>query len=1757
MLNFLNFPGGSRRFQFSIANLYGLTLGLLTLVFAANATRAQTLLYYWNFNNSTGSGSTLTTPPAYTDTSDGYTGGTLVVAANAAAGLATPAGSGLSNAWTNELADLALLNPTTYRSAAGVYQAPVGNLGGVSNSFTVTLWFNYNATVTNFSSLNGGALNARLMDINSGSLQDGDELYFSMNSGNGIQVGVNSSTSTGPVASGLFGTLGASPQAMTNNWFFVAISYTNTGGGTVNIYIGTTNSVATLASTLTAVGSLPWSSSTNYILVGNRGAGDRGLPGSIDNLRIFNGAGNLQFIDNVQAADLSPASSGINVTWVGNAGTNWDSSTFNWMYSGVSTNYADGDFVLFNDAATVSAINVATNVSPGSVTVSNNALAYVFSGSGGIEGSGGLTKLGTNTLTLDGSNAYSGATTISNGTLLVGGNISGAGSVSVSTNATLGGTGTIAGAVTIQSGANFAPGAGAGAAAKLTLSNNLTLLSGSFTTMRVQTGSIEDQAVNGGMVTYGGTLTVTNVGGALVAGDTFKLFTAASYTGSFAITNLPALGNNLIWINTLSNNGTLAVAAISTAVVTNLPAGNVQGTFATLNGQVVSIGSQTPTITLYYGPIDGGTNAVAWSHSVVLGVQGGSFSYVITGLSTNTTYYYAAAASNVVGNVWATPSQSFTTLATNAALAQQTQIQYLSGTDKNNTVPWQFSVSSGRLAGIATNIPVPSCWPSLGYGTFSYTQNGGGIVTSSNAETGFYTNTFAVPSAWAGMKIFLVFEGVMTDTSVSINGQLVGPIHQGAYYEFQYDVTPYVVVGASTNVLQVTVRKFSANGSVEAAEEGNTDYWIFAGIFRPVYLEAKPLTYIDYVAANPLANGNITVSAYLGGITNNFSVQAFVTDTNNVMLGNVFSNSVSAGMTNVVLSASLPTPNAWSSESPTLYTLNVQLVDTNGVVVHSVTNQIGFRTVTFVANQGFFINGNKVVMRGICHHEEWPTTGRTSSDAQSSNDVAMIKDMNFNAVRESHYPEDKTFLQECDRQGLYILEEMDSYQTDIDVTDGVTHIYEMIRRDVNDPCIIAWDNGNEANWGSGSTLASLDGGNAGSTNYYDLYDVQDRQVIRPGVNATFENLFDQHYPVYSTLTNNLGTGKTAYSCTEILHAIYDGGGGASLQEYWDAMRTAANGVGMFLWSWDDEGVVTNLTTGQISVQGQSAPDGIVGPYRQKEASYYTYKRIYSPVQIGSPNPATFAGTLPFTNRFNFTDLDQCTFDWQLGWWPDPDDPTNTYGTNALAGGFLLGVDGGNFTVPSLAPGNSGSLALPSFPANWTNYDALRFTATDPYGNNIYTWTWPLSTPIQIRNRILGSVSTGAPAITVGTSATEIIVTNGPRTFHFSNTTGVLNSLTVSNLPVSFNNGPAPVAGSAWAINSFTNYSDGTNYYIGVNSLNSQTNAFLWMICPDGWVTLSYQYWLSGLQPFMGITFNYPSNNVTGMNWLGQGPYRVYKNRLLGQEIFTHTKPYNYTWTGMNTNYDGYDGTEWVYPEFEGYHGQFYWATLQTTEQPITMVTPTTNLFFRVLTPPPTDIANVNPPYPSGGISFLHGIPPNGNKFDVATNDGPAGQTNLATGLYTGEVDFFFGTPPPSGADRDANGLMDSWELQYFGSLGQNPDSTADVDGQPLEVECAFNLSPFVSNSGLSILPGSSPGSFTPVALTYSVPTAQLNFYNFVPRISGDLINWYGADLYPQYFLINSIPNGTFQSYSIEANLANLPFNTNTVFLNLEIEEISP
>jgi hypothetical protein len=953
-------------------------------------------------------------------------------------------------------------------------------------------------------------------------------------------------------------------------------------------------------------------------------------------------------------------------------------------------------------------------------------------------------------------------------------------------------------------------------------------------------------------------------------------------------------------------------------------------------------------------------------------------------------------------------------------------------------------------------------------------------------------------------------------------------VHQGGFYEFSHDVTDKLNFGAS-NLLDVTVRKVSANATVNDAER-KADYWTFGGIYRPVYLEARPITHIERVAVDAKADGQISVHSLLSGVTSPLIVAARVTDLNDVALGTEFTQAVAAGATSTVLSAALPTPQPWSPEFPNLYKLIVEVRD-GATVLHSRTETIGFRTIGFVPNSGFTLNGKKIVMRGVNRHDFWPTDGRTTSRAVSIADIELMKSMNMNAVRMSHYPPSKHFLEECDRLGLLVIDELAGWQApayDDNIAPGL--VREMVIRDVNHPCIFVWANGNEG------------GSNATVDDDFALWDPQNRRMLHPanwGSELT-GGVRTHHYATYDTFLSYLGAGRPVFMPTEIQHALFDGGGGAGLADHWNAMRVAPNAGGMFIWSFADEGIVRDDQGGAVSVSGADAADGIVGPYREKEASYYSVKALWSPVQITAPNPATFSGSLAVENRFDFTHLNQCTFHWDLGWFPDPADSTAAQNT-----GFIVGASSTNFAGPSIAPGTSGTLAL-GLPANLASFDALRVSAKDPSGKEIYTWTWPLHSVSQVRDRLVKVAAPVTASLIPSVIGNELSVTNGTRVWQFNLTTGRLNGVTVSGQPVSLSNGPRPVTGT-WTTSGVTHGFDGADYLVTMNNVTSATDGFQWRIKPDDWVKLKYRYTLTGAQKWLGITFDYPEANVTNMRWLGQGPYRVWKNRLEGQEIGVNYKAANNT----------VNGTQWGFPEFRGYHGQLYWAQLGTTQQPITLTTGTSNLYLRVLTPtltPPnfTWIGSVTPAFPAGNLSLLHAINAVGTKFESpgATTTGPSSADTIATGLYEGEADFFFGELPDPGVDRDANSLGDSWELQNFNTLGNDPAADPDGDSLKLLLENAFDLSPTLPDANSPRLPHAGTGS--PASMIYSVPLTRLNEFSFVPEISDSLEEWFDAVAHPNYFQMGTSDVPGERQFTLEHGPA-WPGDTDALFQRLRIE----
>src|SRR5882762_4821915 len=166
---------------------------------------------------------------------------------------------------------------------------------------------------------------------------------------------------------------------------------------------------------------------------------------------------------------------------------------------------------------------------------------------------------------------------------------------------------------------------------------------------------------------------------------------------------------------------------------------------------------------------------------------------------------------------------------------QVTEKMWLSGTGNDHTVDWPFYCTEGRQSGKWTTIPVPSNWELQGFGKYNYGLDKDSVR---GHEKGLYKYNFQAPAGWKGRNVNIVFDGSMTDTEVKINGKSAGGVHQGSFYRFKYDISGLLRYGKS-NLLEVTVAKESANRSVNMAER-HCDFWIFGGIFRPVYLEASP-----------------------------------------------------------------------------------------------------------------------------------------------------------------------------------------------------------------------------------------------------------------------------------------------------------------------------------------------------------------------------------------------------------------------------------------------------------------------------------------------------------------------------------------------------------------------------------------------------------------------------------------------------------------------------------------------------------------------------------------------------------------------------------------------------------------------------------------------------------------------------------------------------------------------------------------------------
>lgn len=671
------------------------------------------------------------------------------------------------------------------------------------------------------------------------------------------------------------------------------------------------------------------------------------------------------------------------------------------------------------------------------------------------------------------------------------------------------------------------------------------------------------------------------------------------------------------------------------------------------------------------------------------------------------------------------------------AAPAETERLMLTGTGPDDAVEWEFTIDGGMRAGEQATIPVPSNWQQHGFGSYQY-----GYVRGPRAEdSATYRRSVEVPAEWDGQAVRIVFDGVMTDALVMVNGTPAGPVHQGGFNRFSYDVTRLIRPGES-NSIEVRVDEASADTATDVAERWG-DYWVFGGIYRPAWLEARPAESIGHVAIDAKASGALSAEIELAAPRTVTRVTAQVVDAADAPLGPVMSTDLPAGGTGATrISGQVNQPLLWSAEAPNLYHLDVTLWR-GEEPVHRVRTRFGFRTFEVREGDGLYLNGQRIMLRGVNRHSFRADTGRALSREDAYADARMLRDLNMNAVRMSHYAPEEAFLEAADELGLYVMDELSGWQKAHGTKVGRELVRELVRRDVNHPSILLWANGNEGGWNR-----ELDAD-------FALHDPQDRAVVHPW--ELFNGLQTDHYPRYHELEAHLADRHLVLP-TEFLHGLYDGGHGAGLDDYWNAMLASPVGAGGFLWNLADEGIARTDQDGRVEVAATMGPDGLVGPRHEPEPSYHTIKQVWSPVQAAAPTLSDgFDGQLTLANRYDFTALNAVTFDWR--WLRFAGPLAGSIAPEVLAEGTLSG--------PPVAPHGRGVLTLP-LPAERSGADALELVAKNAEGE-ITRWVWPTAQAASVA--ALPIKQTEQPRIEQAEG--ELRLVNGTVTARFDAASGLL------------------------------------------------------------------------------------------------------------------------------------------------------------------------------------------------------------------------------------------------------------------------------------------------------------------------------------------------------------------------------------------------
>ena len=529
-------------------------------------------------------------------------------------------------------------------------------------------------------------------------------------------------------------------------------------------------------------------------------------------------------------------------------------------------------------------------------------------------------------------------------------------------------------------------------------------------------------------------------------------------------------------------------------------------------------------------------------------------------------------------------------------------------------------------------IPVPSNWEMLGYGTPIYTnitypirnnppfiqgQRGYTVEKEPNA-VGSYRREFSLPADWKNKEVFIHFDGVYSAMYLWINGKKVG-YSQGANNDAEFNITQYVKPGK--NILAVEVYRWSDGSYLE-----DQDMFRLSGIHRDVYLVATPKlrlrdVHLTSVISDRFDKADLCVKADVknyGKSAVNASVRIALLDAGGKTL-RTFTTAVGnlAAGKEICLpaKASIRDPQLWSAETPYLYTVNLELLDASGKVLEATTQQYGFRKIEIRDNK-VYINDALVLFKGANRHDIHPRFGKAVPVESMIEDILLFKRFNLNTIRTSHYPNDPKMYALFDYYGLYVMDEADlECHGNMMLTKReswkaafVDRVVRMVERDKNHPSVIFWSMGNESGGGPNFEAA-----------YQAAREIDARFIHYEGMNDVAD-MDSRMYPSIESMIaqDNEPRNKPFFLC-EYAHAM--GNAVGNLEEYWDyIVNQSKRMIGGCIWDWVDQGINKPGEAPDRYYFGGSFGDrpndndfccnGLVTPDRRVTPKLWEVKKVY-------------------------------------------------------------------------------------------------------------------------------------------------------------------------------------------------------------------------------------------------------------------------------------------------------------------------------------------------------------------------------------------------------------------------------------------------------------------------------------------------------------------------------------------------------------------